>query len=324
MKKKLLTVSLTALIALSASFGNAAGVGTFIFPGHTVLLAEMPRHANPGPCPPGTGYSLCCSGVECAKVDLPGYISIWFDYGMLAATLLDNAAVYFQGDRTIDAADAIEQLEEALSGSGESGSGGSSGGGSGGGSSGDSSDANAYAADNIMHIIEVSEGKQGQTLFDNVRTAVKEYLFETSASDIKGDCGQSDRDCAVERQNEWLLASVTLASASADKVLDKTAKKNTKEGKTEAEKSEDETGDTKGTGGGSTSLTGHFSSLASSFNSQTTPMGLYNAMASIVLDTHRQANDANALMGRDLEAQGLRVINETGPVSLTEESETEE
>ena len=180
--------------------------------------------------------------------------------------------------------------------------------------------ASVYTADHIMSVIEVSENKNPQTLFNSVRQAVQEYVFETTAPDIKGECAQSDKDCAIARQNEWLLASVTLASATADKVLDQTAKKNVQDARTEAEKSEDDQEKEQASGGGGTSLTGHFSSLAANFNAAKSPMDLYNAMANIVLDTHRQANDANALMGRDLEATGLRVINETGPESLTEET----
>ena len=46
-------------------------------------------------------------------------------------------------------------------------------------------------------------------------------------------------------------------------------------------------------------------------------------MAQIVLDTHAHINDANALMGRDLEATGLLGAYETGAVLLNQE-ETEE
>ena len=63
--------------------------------------------------------------------------------------------------------------------------------------------------------------------------------------------------------------------------------------------------------------------MAASFNAQKSPTQLYNAMAGIVLDTHRQINEANALLGRDLEAQGLRTARETGTVLFTR-SEMEE
>ena len=51
---------------------------------------------------------------------------------------------------------------------------------------------------------------------------------------------------------------------------------------------------------------------------------MYGAMAEIVLDTHRQMNEANALLGRDLEDQGLRAAHESGPVFFPRPDETEE
>lgn len=237
----------------------------------------------------------------------------WNDLALAAATMIDYAATKENQTKHVDAKDAIKKLEESLKGNGGGGSGG-------GDTSGNAAMATVYTPDHIMSVIEVSENKNPQTLFNNVRQAIKEYVFETPTPDIKGDCAQSDKDCAIARQNEWLLASVTLASATADKVLDQTAKKNVQDARTEAEKSEDDQEKEQSGKGGGTSLTGHFSSLAANFNAATSPMDLYNAMANIVLDTHRQANDANALMGRDLEASGLRIINETGPESLTEET----
>ena len=244
---------------------------------------------------------------------------VWIDPAMTIATGIDYMATKDHQEKTVDAKDAISQLEEALEG-------GSGGGSCGGGStSGDTSTATVYTADMILAQIEVTKGNAG-TMFENTRDAVKEYLFETPSPDIKGECTQSDKDCAEQRQAEWLLASVALASATADKVLDQTAKQNVQDGQTQAEKPEDKQGegDTQTKGGGATTLTAHFNELASNFNAQTSPTGLYNRMADIVLDTHRQVNDANALMGRDLEAQGLRVVVESGPVLLTEEAETEE
>ena len=263
--------------------------------------------------------ALCASSASAQWVPfcLPFGAHIWIDPAMTVATGIDYFATKNQQEKTVDASDAISQLEEALGSS--SGSGGSSGGDS---TSGDTSTATAYTVDSIISQIEVKKGSANST-FENTRNAIKEYLFETPSPDIKGTCDRSDKDCAVDRQNEWLLASVTLASATADKVLDQTAKKNVKDGKTEAEKTEDEKGDgdTKTTGGGATTLTAHLQKLASNFNAQTTPMGLYNKMADIVLDTHRQVNDANALFGRDLEAQGLRVVSESGAVLLGETEE---
>ena len=309
MKRKLLNISIAALIGMygvnAHSFfalpNISSGVGVFT---HTVATQPhvFPQCIVEGP--------LCVLALE---PNTP-WITVWFDLLLNGATALDLAASLFQGDRTIDASDAIKKLEDSLKGNG--GQGGSGGG----DTSGNATMATVYTPDHIMSVIEVSENKKQQSLFDSVRQAIQEYVFETSAPDIKEDCAQSDKDCAIARQNEWLLASLTLASATADKVLDQTAKKNVQDARAEAEKSEDDQTKEKSTSGGGTSLTGHFSSLAASFNAAKSPMDLYNAMANIVLDTHRQANDANALMGRDLEATGLRIINETGPESLVEET----
>ena len=234
----------------------------------------------------------------------------WNDAAMAAATMFDYAATQENQEKHVDAKDAIEKLEKSLKGNGGQGS-------SNGGCSASPAVATIYTDDHIRSVIENSENAEPKTQFDTVRTAVKEYLFETP--ELNGqDCQDSDKDCAVLRQNEWLLASVTLASATADKVLAQTAKQNVKDGRTDAERSEDDDETEDSTGGGGTPLTGHFKQLANQFNAAKAPADLYNAMAAIVLDTHRQSNDANALMGRDLEAQGLRVINETGTIPLAE------
>lgn len=312
-KQKLLTLSAIGLIG----FSSVSVRGGMFIPSMT--LAEMWG----GISVMTPSLHLCADLVSCtaatALPDVPYIVTIWFDPGMLAATLLENGVTALQGDRTIDAADAIKKLEEALKGGSRGGDKGS------GDTSGDDTEATVYTPDMILSQIEV-KNIEADKMFENTRNAIKDYVFETASSDIKGDCSQSDKDCAVARQNEWLLASVTLASATSDKVLDQTAKKNVKDGKTEAEKSEEEKseGDTQTTGGGETTLKGHFKKLESDFNSATSPMDLYNQMAKIVLDTHRQVNDANALLGRDLEAQGLRVIVETGPVLLDKTEKTEE
>lgn len=246
------------------------------------------------------------------------WVTMWVDPGMAAATAVDYLATRKHNERTIDAEDAIDKLEKAL----EGGDGGESVGGE--STSSDSSIATVYTTDMILTQIEVTDkSASAEQVFTNTREAIQDYLFETPASDVKGECTQSDKDCATARQNEWLLASVALASATADKILDQTAKQNVQDGKTAAEQTPETTKDTAGTGGGATTLTDHFQELASNFNAEKSPTGLYNRMADIVLDTHRHINDANALLGRDLEAQGLRIVTETGPVLLNG-AETEE
>ena len=256
--------------------------------------------------------------------DSPGVclpVSVWIDPGIAIATGLDYMATKEVMERHIDASDAIEQLEEAIGGDGSGGGGGSGSG----GTSEDASAAAVYAPEDVVAVIQMGS-VSAKELFTKMRSTIGEYLFETTSPDINGECALSDRDCAVERQKEWLLASLTMASATADKVLERTSKVG-EDQQTEAEKSDDEKEgkDTnKKTSGGGTSLAGQLNSLASNFNSQTTPMGMYNALADIVLDTHRHVNDANALMGRDLEAQGLRATYESGVVSLAVEKNEEE
>ncbi len=244
----------------------------------------------------------------------------WIDPAMTLATGADAWVTSEKlGERTVKAGEAIKQLEKALGGGSGGGSSGSSG------TSGDSSLATVYTADQVIAQIELTKVSD-EKIFENTRQAVQEYLFETPDAAIKGDCDLDDKSCATQRQNEWLLASVTLASATADKVLNMSAKQDAKDSQTTAEESEDEKSkeNTKTTDKETLSLEKHFEKLAENFNKQTSPTGLYNRMADIVLDTHRQINDVNALMGRDLEASGLRIINETGPVLIDGSDETEE
>ena len=312
--KKLLNVTTAIVVGLSSVSGDAgmfipSMTATILYPGVSVWDDPV-MHLLPA----------CIVKFLCLDLsDVPYAVTIWLDPGMTVATALDYGASLLQGDRTIDAADAISQLEEALEG-------GSGGGSSSGGTSENSDSAATYTPDMIVTQFEVSK-VSAETMFENTRQAVQDYLFETAAADVKGECDLDDKSCATQRQNTWLLASVTLASATADKVLNKTAKSNVKDGQTAAEQSEDERNSNSGnesTGGGMTTLTAHFKKLASNFNKQTSPTGLYNRMADIVLDTHRQVNDANALFGRDLEAQGLRIINEEGPTLYDGSEEGEE
>ena len=244
---------------------------------------------NPG----GHDLLACCSMTLCTcPDDIPAYLSIWIDPLMAVATALDWAATKSHDERTIKSSEAIQKLEEALKGYDESVCWVSL--------ALDDSVAAIYTTENIQAVISVKETKW-KNLFKEVRTEVEEYLFETPNGKIKGDCTMTDVECAIERQNEWMLASTTLASATADKVLDKTAR-----------------------GEEETSMKQHFERLRDHFNSKKTPMDMYGAMAEIVLDTHRQMNETNALLGRDLEAQGLRAAHETGATFFPRPDETEE
>lgn len=310
MKQKLLMVSAVGLVAFSSM--SVYG-GSFLpsfeagLPRMGVAVMEPKLHDLP---------QCIITDLLCAGPD-GSFPTIWLDPGMIAVTALDYGSSLTFAKRTIDASDAIKKLKKAL-GDSEDKKGGSSGGG---GTSGDTSLATAYTTDMIMTQIEVKQNPD--KVFDNTRQAIQDYLFETTAPDIKGSCDLDDRSCAIQRQNEWLLASVTLASATADKVLAQTSKSKTEDKLNESTSDDKSKQKSKTKSAGKTTLTAHFKALAANFNKQTSPMGLYNRMADIVLDTHRHINDANALLGRDLEMTGLRVINETGAV-LLDGSETEE
>ena len=166
--------------------------------------------------------------------------------------------------------------------------------------------ASVYAPEMVVTQLNITKN-DGTTAFDTTREAIENFLNETPD---KGDCTAADRDCAVYRRDEWLLASVTMAAATSDKILSLTANQETVNNLSPK---------------GSSSLVKHFKDLAELFNAQTTPRGMYNVMALMVLDTHRQVNEANALMGRDLEMQGLRAVRETEITGLKRSTtETEE
>ena len=287
MKKKLLVMTAMALMAGYVTSVNAANkqvLGTSVWP-----LRSLEDH-----------LIEACNPVTAATGAVDNYVAtMWIDPGMAVATALDIMATNKQNQKTVDAKKAIQQLKKSL----EGGSGGS---GSGDSSASDASAAAVYAPELVMTQLEISKS-DGTAVFNSTRQAIEDFLFE-SANDT--DCSGAARDCAVNRQNEWLLASVTMASATADKILSLTA--NQERVKDVGEE-------------GTSSLIKHFQKLAEAFNAQTTPTGMYDIMAAMVLDTHRQVNEANALLGRDLEAQGLRAVRETDVTGLKRsESETEE
>ena len=282
MKKKILTMTAIALMMGYTTSANALFNGSI----HFSAIDHTADWCSPNP----------------AKKDMDnsGPMMIWFDEAMWVATGLDIVATNMQKGKTVDAKKAIKQLKKAL-GEEEGGSG------SGGGdqSAAEPEVATVFAPELVLTQLSITK-KDGATVFNNTRQAIEDFLFE-SASNL--DCTGSSRDCAVIRQNQWLLASVTMASATADKVLSLTA--NQERVKNVSRK-------------GSSSLVKHFQQLAKDFNAQTTPTGMYNIMAEIVLDTHRQVNEANVLLARDLEMQGLKAVRETAVTGYDRSSGTEE
>ena len=277
MKKKLLTMTAMALMLCSAAPAMAfVYIGTATWPGDDPAKHEL----------------LTSAGFTC-NVTNNMVSTLWMDPGMWVATGLDLAATGTHGGRIIDAKKAIKQLKKAL---------GEEEGGGGSGNQNNSTNENAsaatvYAPEMVLTQLNITN-KDGATVFNSTREAIEDFLYKT----VDTECSGSARDCNVIRQNKWLLASVTMAAATSDKILSLTA--NQERVKNISKK-------------GSSTLIKHFQQLAKDFNGQTTPAGMYNIMAEMVLDTHRQVNEANVLMARDLEMQGLSAVRETEVTGLS-------
>ena len=264
----------------------------------------------------GHEKKVCAASGGFSCMDTPA--SLWLDPGMIVATGVDMLATKKVHKTTVDAKKAGEQLKEAL---GDTGSGSSGGGGA---STSAETTAAVYAPEDIIPVIEL-ENVSAKDLFVQVRTKIEDYLFKTSDAGIVGECTKTAEECARSRESEWLLASIALSESTADKILNITAKQGLQDNKSEAEKSVDERGKTtsSSTKVSESNLKAHFQKLIDNFNSEKSPRAAYNALADIVLDTHRPVNEANLLMARDLEAQGLAAAYESG-IELLKRAETEE
>ena len=272
MQKKLLTMTAMALM-----LGYVVPANALEFVSGVSVFGSVKDHIITA-CNPITAIA--------GSVTDNRFITFWGDPGMWVATGIDIAAINAQKGATVDAKKAIKQLKEALGEEeGGSGSGGSSS------STATPSTATVYAPELILTQLNITQ-KDGATVFNSTREAVEDFLYKVHDP----ECSGSERDCNIIRQNKWLLASVTLAAATADKILSLTA--NQERVKNVSQK-------------GTTSLIKHFQQLAKDFNGQTTPTGMYNIMAEMVLDTHRQVNEANVLLARDLEMQSLSAVRET-------------
>ena len=287
MKKLMLVLLSTSLLASVPAQAIFSGMG----PGWTVF-DEPKIHVK------------CCSSGDC-PCGMDFVWSMWIDAVNAAAIGLDALATWAQSDKTVDAQCALCQLNASIgaelpdycssvedcdiasyeamapttSTESESGESGSTT------PNLTPEDMDVLAPQIVVDSVEAMQTKatKGEAKFDEVRDAVEDYVFETTDSSINGSCKGSDKECAVERQNTWALVSITLAEASADKLL-----KNAED------------------------MSGHFQGLLDTFNAQKTPIDMWGAMNGITLDTQKQMNDINALYARDLEMTALTGINESG------------
>lgn len=249
--KKTILLSLMLTTNFATSELSAGHVGWGISP------LDHASHINPTCCDPaGPKCQPCIDATDT-------HVTIWLDPGLELATALDAAATYSQQERSIDAKDALAELEESLS-SGCSGD----------GSSGE--DSSLTGMDSVPVAPEmVLTAVDGEEAFESVRTTAEDYLFEKKG----GDC---DKDCVLERQNTWLLTSLSLAASTSDKLLNS-----------------------------SSDMSEEYQALLSDFNGQTSPKGMWGSSSKITLHTHVQQNDINALYARDLEMNALNGVRES-------------
>lgn len=142
----------------------------------------------------------------CDMPDLPWAVSMWVDPFMAAATALDALATGEEQTKTVDAGDALDELEESLEGSGSCSGGGGS---------------DTLAVEDIQVLapeIVVKEAVKGDD-FNAVREAVEDYAFANPL--MNGDCKVGNGECANQRQETWALLSVSLAEATMDKAIAK-------------------------------------------------------------------------------------------------------
>lgn len=282
MNKKIVFSLTTALCLTMATGANAGPLGTGI------ALIGVEEHGSPE-----CALNPACNGGDFTP-PYNFYTSIWLDPGLIVATGLDLLATMDQDERIIDATDALAELEDNFGSLTPVSSDEAS----------DTTDTSLSGQDstvvaptevaNILKEDNISVSAVAKDdLFDTVRSAVENYVFYTDNMDT-GACGNLEpEDCILERQNTWLLTSITMAAATGDKLLAATKAK-----------------------GGKDPLDEEYKALADDFNSQTSPMGMWGSSSKITLHTHVQQNDINALYARDLEMNALNGVRESDDTQL--------
>lgn len=259
-----------SMMTLLFSTGVSAGYG-----GTGIIVPFPSIHTIPC-CDPVPTYPGCPLCLDMTPVGV--LVSFWVDPGLTAATGLDWAAVRHQQRRSIDAKNAIAELESHLHKDGDTEA----------EDLGEDTSLNGQDAAAVAPDIVINQIQSDAAPFEGVRQAAETYLFYTD--------GCQD-DCVLERQNTWLLTSIALAAASGDKVL--AAAKDDK-------------------AVGQKTLQGEFETLLNNFNQQKTPMNAWGANSEITLHTHVQQNDINALYARDLEMNALNGVHESEQTKMIE------
>jgi hypothetical protein len=254
MKKTFLLSLVSATILMSALETKAT-----YFPGEAHFF-NLQHFTGCDFIPPFPSSPAACT----LEINIP--ITSWFDPPLIVASGLDLLATKDQQERVIDTQEALAKLEESLSsecsGDNEDGS----------ESSLTGADSVPVAPDIVLVGIDDVDG------FEKVRTASEGYLFESDTC---------DEDCVLERQNTWLLTSISMAASSADKLL-----------------------------ASSSDMSQEYQNMLSDFNGQKSPKGMWGSTSKITLHSHVQQNDINALYARDLEMNSLAGVRESGKIKI--------
>lgn len=259
MKKTILLSAASALMLSICVNAQAGCIGT----GWSMWDSAL---HTPACCPPNCPYGNTC-------VDKNYFVTAWVDPALAIATGLEALATYAQREKTVKADKALAQLEQYLGG-GCSGSGADQQ---------ETSDTSLSGTDSVPVAPEVVlQPVDGPGSFDAIRQATEEYLFvpENCTEDSSDD--RCDENAIMERQSTWLLTSISLASATGDKLL-----------------------------AASKDMISQYQDLVADFNGQNGPQGMWGSSSKITLHTHVQQNDINALYARDLEMNALLGIRES-------------
>ncbi len=189
--KTLLSLTASALILTTSLRANA-----FVFLGEAMIthLGHAILNCDCTIVPPPFCVPKCLT----PWLDFNSPVTSWLDPALNVVTLLDAAATKKQQEKSVDAKEALQELNKALS----PGCGGDN----------EEGDESSFSpTDNLVVAPDVvTELLDDADSLEQVRCAAENFLAESAS------CNQ---DCMVQRQNEWLLTSLALAVGASDKLL---------------------------------------------------------------------------------------------------------
>lgn len=253
-------------------------------------------------------HQLCNAATCCypaAKMDLapkPGFLTMWIDPGMTLATAADAAVTYFQHKKSIKMDDALEDLQKYLEAADTK--------------AGEDKETSLAAKeiDLLAPDLVIGTLQDDSSSFEDIRSAVIAETFQT---------GTCNKDCAEEKQSSWLLASVELSRAMADKVVVHTDDMEayfqalTDDFNRTTPIALHQNADQTGTDDAAAQTQSETAETPTTNVNTQSPKIMWGHMAAITVDTLTQVNDLNVLYARDLEMHGLAGIHESGTIKIS-------